>query len=297
MYEALNEGKLIFNKDSLLILNVSLAIIMFGIALDIKIADFKAIIKFPKAFILGVIAQSLVLPILTLGLVFVLKLPSGVALGMFLVAACPGGNVSNFLTQWAKGNIALSISLTAFSTSFAIVLTPLVFSTLSLLYPPASDLYRSIQIDIYDIFETIILILGLPLLLGIGANSIFPKWSSKATKIFKPLSIVIFSAFVLIAFKTNFDAFLEFIPLIFILVFLHQLLALFSGFFVAKSFQLPFKDQKTLTIETGIQNSGLALVIIFNYFDGIGSMAIIAAWWGIWHILSGFLIASLFRTR
>ena len=295
MYEVLNEGKLIFDKENLFVLNLSLAIIMFGIALDIKIVDFKAIYQFPKAFIAGIISQSLILPWLTFLLVWAIGLPSGVALGMFLVAACPGGNISNFLTQWAKGNTALSISLTAFSTVFAILLTPLNFALLANAYEPAKLLYKSISLDFLDIFETVTLILGLPLLAGIFFNYKFPHVSRKASKIFKPVSILIFGAFVVIALKTNFESFLQYIHLVFFLVFVHQLIALMSGYFTAHGFDLELKDKKTLTIETGIQNSGLALILIFNYFEGIGSMAIIAAWWGIWHIVSGFIIASLFR--
>jgi bile acid:Na+ symporter, BASS family len=297
MYEALDKGQLIFDKDNLLILNLSLAIIMFGIALDIKVKDFKNIYLFPKSFLAGLIAQVMVLPLLTLGLVHALSLPASVALGMFLVASCPGGNISNFLTHWAKGNSALSISLTAFSTIFAVLITPLNFALLSSAYTPAQQLYKNISLDFFDIFETVTLILALPLIIGIFIQFKFPDLSTKASKVFKPLSILIFSSFVIIAIKTNANSFLEFIEIIFVLVFIHQLLALLAGLLMAKIFVLPYCDTKTLTIETGIQNSGLALIIIFNYFDGIGSMAIIAAWWGIWHIISGFLVASIFRKR
>lgn len=295
MIEALDSSKLNFNQDSLLLLNISLAIIMFGVALDLKTSDFKYIFQNPKSFGLGLLSQFLFLPILTLLLVQIIQPPASVALGMFLVAACPGGNVSNFITHLAKGNTALSVSLTAFSTAFSIVLTPFNFSLWAGFYEPAAVLLREISLSYFDIFQTVGLILGIPLLLGMLINHNYPTWSKKATRLLKPISILIFAGFVVIAFIGNFNLFVQFISLIFLWVLAHNFVALLSGFGLAYLFSLPLSDRKTLTIETGIQNSGLALVLIFTYFEGLGGMAIIAAWWGIWHILSGMSIALLWK--
>ncbi|PRY90937.1 bile acid:sodium symporter family protein [Mongoliibacter ruber] len=295
MFENLDQSKLNFNQDSLLLLNISLAIIMFGVALDLKIKDFKYIGQNPKAFYLGITSQFFLLPFLTLILVSVVKPPPSVALGMFLVAACPGGNVSNFMTHLSKGNTALSVSLTAFSTAFSILLTPFNFALWSSLYEPTSILLRDISLSYYDVFQTVALILGIPLLLGMYINHRLPNWSSKATKVLKPVSILIFAGFVVIAFIGNYDLFLKFISLIFLWVFGHNIVALLSGYSLAKIGKLSLEDTKTLTIETGIQNSGLALVLIFTYFEGLGGMAIIAAWWGIWHIISGMSIAFAWK--
>lgn len=295
MQEALDTSKLNFNQDALLILNISLAIIMFGVALDLKLSDFKYVAKHPKSFIAGLLSQFLFLPALTLFLVHILEPPSSVALGMMLVAACPGGNISNFMTNLAKGNTALSVSLTAFSTAFSVILTPLNFGFWSKLYSPTASLLKEISLSYFDVFQTVALILGIPLVLGMYVSNRFPDWSLKATKILKPLSMLIFGGFVVIAFIGNYDLFIQFIALIFIWVFAHNFLALVAGFLTAKSFGLSLKDTKTLTIETGIQNSGLALVLIFTYFGGLGGMAIIAAWWGIWHIISGMTVASIWK--
>ena len=295
MQEALDTSKLNFNQDALLILNISLAIIMFGVALDLKLSDFKYVAKHPKSFIAGLLSQFLFLPALTLLLVHILEPPSSVALGMMLVAACPGGNISNFMTHLAKGNTALSVSLTAFSTAFSVILTPLNFGFWSKLYSPTASLLKEISLSYFDVFQTVALILGIPLVLGMYVSNRFPDWSLKATKILKPLSMLIFGGFVVIAFIGNYDLFIQFIALIFIWVFAHNFLALVAGFLTAKSFGLSLKDTKTLTIETGIQNSGLALVLIFTYFGGLGGMAIIAAWWGIWHIISGMTVASIWK--
>lgn len=295
MHEALDTSKLNFNQDSLLLLNLSLAIIMFGVALDLKAADFRYIFQNPKSFGLGILSQFFFLPLLTLVLINIINPPPSVALGMFLVAACPGGNVSNFMTHLAKGNTALSVSLTAFSTAFSIFLTPFNFALWAGFYGPTANLLKEISLSYFEVFQTVALILGIPLMIGMYINSKYSKWASKATRILKPLSILIFAGFVIIAFVGNYDLFLKFIGLIFLWVLGHNFVALFSGFSLAKIGGLNLADTKTLTIETGIQNSGLALVLIFTYFEGLGGMAIIAAWWGIWHIISGMTIATIWK--
>ncbi len=295
MIEALDNSTLNFNQDSLFLLNISLAIIMFGVALDLKGADFRYIFQNPKSFGLGILSQFFMLPLLTLIFINIIQPPPSVALGMFLVAACPGGNVSNFMTHLAKGNTALSVSLTAFSTAFSIFLTPFNFALWAGFYEPTATMLKEISLSYFEVFQTVALILGLPLMVGMYINGRYPNWAHKATKILKPLSILIFSSFVVIAFIGNYNLFLKFIGLIFLWVLGHNFIALFSGYSLSKIGNLSLADTKTLTIETGIQNSGLALVLIFTYFDGLGGMAIIAAWWGIWHIISGMGIATIWK--
>jgi BASS family bile acid:Na+ symporter len=132
-------------------------------------------------------------------------------------------------------------------------------------------------------------------ILGIFTHKKFPRFADKAAKILKPLSILIFSAFVGLAFAGNFNIFIQYIGMIFLWVFVHNFIALSAGFLTGKLGGLPLADVKTLTIETGIQNSGLGLVLIFTYFEGLGGMAIITALWGIWHLISGMTIASLWK--
>lgn len=286
-----------FSQGDLLLLNLALALIMFGVALDLKWEDFRYLVKNPKAFFLGIFSQFLLLPFLTWVLISLIQPPPSVALGMFLVAACPGGNVSNFLTSLARGNTALSVSLTAFSTVISIVSTPLNFALWAGFYQPTSILLREISLDITDVFFTVAIILGIPLILGILTRQKFSNFADKASKILKPLSILIFAAFVGLAFAGNFDIFIQYISLIFLWVLAHNFLALSAGFLTGMLGRLPVPDVKTLTIETGIQNSGLGLVLIFTYFDGLGGMAIITALWGIWHLISGMAIASLWKLR
>ncbi len=291
----LDSIRLNFSQDDLLLLNLALALIMYGVALDLRFEDFKYLTKNPKGFFLGIFSQFLLLPFLTWGLIWIINPPPSVALGMFLVAACPGGNVSNFLTSLAKGNAALSVSLTGFSSTISILSTPLNFAFWASLYPPSSKLLREISLDYGDVFTTVALILGVPLLLGILTRKNAPPFAEKASKVLKPLSILIFAAFVVIAFLGNLDLFLNYISLIFLWVLAHNFVALGAGFTTGKVFKMPLADVKSLTIETGIQNSGLGLVLIFTYFEGLGGMAIITAWWGIWHLISGMTIASIWK--
>lgn len=293
----LDAVRLNFSQGDLLLLNLALALIMYGVALDLRWSDFKYLIQHPKAFLLGVFSQFFALPFLTWVIISLLNPPPSIALGMFLVAACPGGNVSNFLTNLAKGNTALSVSLTAFSSVSAIFLTPLNFALWAGFYSPTSLLLKEISLDISEVFFTVGIILGIPLFLGLLTREKLPDFASKASKLLKPLSILIFAAFVVIAFSGNFDLFTQYIGMIFFWVLMHNLAALSAGFLTANAGKLPLADTKTLTIETGIQNSGLGLVLIFTYFEGLGGMAIITAWWGIWHLISGIILASLWKNR
>ncbi|WP_296705606.1 bile acid:sodium symporter family protein [Algoriphagus sp.] len=293
----LDSIQLNFSPGDLILLNLALALIMYGVALDLRFEDFKYLAKNPKGFFLGVFSQFLLLPFLTWGLINIINPPPSVALGMFLVAACPGGNVSNFLTNFAKGNTALSISLTGFSSLASIITTPLNFALWASLYSPTSLLLKDIQLDYLDAFTTVSMILGIPLILGIITHQKAPELANKASKILKPVSLLIFAAFIVVAFLGNLDLFLKYISIIFLWVLAHNFIALGAGFTTGKIFGLPLADVKTLTIETGIQNSGLGLVLIFTYFNGLGGMSIITAFWGIWHLISGMAIATVWKNK
>lgn len=297
MKPSIDNIRLAFDSDSLFILNLCLALIMFGVALDLRMEDFRRIIRTPKPVLAGIFSQFIALPALTFLIILFLKPIPSIALGMILVAACPGGNISNFMTHLAKGNTALSISLTAFSTSAAIVMTPLNLALWGSLYGPTAEILREVSLNPLKLFETILLILGLPLMAGMLVRRKFPAFAMSAKKILKPLSMMIFVGFVIIALANNFGIFLDYFEFIVGLVFIHNALALATGFSVAGIFKLNPEDRKTLTIETGIQNSGLGLILIFSFFEGLGGMAIVAAWWGIWHIISGMGIGMYWSRK
>ncbi|MFP4620397.1 MAG: bile acid:sodium symporter family protein [Bacteroidales bacterium] len=297
--QVLDEVRLNFSPSGLMILNIALAFIMFGVALEINIQNFKKILKHPKSAILGFFSQFLILPALTFLLILLIQPTPSVALGMLLVAACPGGNISNFISHLAGGNTALSVTLTGFATVGSIFLTPLNFAFWGGLYEKASNLIMPIEIDPLLMLQTVIILLGIPMVLGVLFARKFPETTKRINRPIKIISIFIFAGFVVVAFSNNFTYFLKYIHLIFLIVLAHNALALLAGFTISSAFNLPRPDRRSVTIETGIQNSGLALVLIFNpnLFGGVGGMAFIAAWWGIWHIIAGMFIAGIWSKK
>ena len=211
---------------------------------------------------------------------------------MILIAACPGGNVSNFFSKMAGGNAALSVSLTAFATLICIVMTPFNLQFWGSLYEPTNEIIKTVSLNSYDLFKLVTLILGIPLVLGMGIKHYYSTIAKKIEKTLKPLSMLVFIALILIAFSQNLTIFKNYIHHVAILVIAHNIIAFILGFYTAKSFRLNKKDTKTIAIETGIQNGGLGLLLIFGFFDGLGGMALLAAFWGIWDVFSGMILAT-----
>ena len=294
------------------LLNVVLALVMFGVALGIKPKTFVDIVKSPKSIITGIVCQLVLLPALTLLLIMAMGnlISPMIALGMILVASCPGGNISNFITSLSRGNSELSVSLTAFNTAICVFSTPLNFAFWGGLYLKfAGNHYigelPELVIPLGDIFQSIFIIMGIPLVLGILCGQYLPKVANMLKKPLQYLSIIVFIAMVIIIFTGNLDVFMKVIQYIFLVVLIHNLLALGIGFGTSTLLKLPYKDRRTLTIETGIQNSGLGLVLLLNphifpdagAWANNGGMLVITAWWGVWHIISGLTLAFLWRWR
>ena len=297
MQQELDTIILNFDSGNLFFLNLTLAVIMFGVALNITISDFLRVVKNPKSVLIGILSQFILLPAFTFLLVTIIQPLPSIALGMFLVAACPGGNISNFMTHYAKGNAALSVSLTAISTLLAIVMTPLNFQLWSGLYGPTSNLINTISLSPLEMVKVISLLLGVPLILGMLVQNYSPKFALKTAPIFKIGSILFFMALIILALSKNIDIFKKYIHYVFIIVLVHNILALILGYSVASIAGLSKRNRRTLAIETGIQNSGLGLLLIFSFFNGLGGMAILAAFWGIWHIVSGLTIAIFWSKK
>lgn len=302
MYEILSQIddiRLNFSEGGLLYMNITLAIIMFGVALDIKYEHFKNIVQYPKSAILGVFSQIVVLPALTYILVILLNPPPSIAMGMILIAACPGGNISNFISALAKANVALSVSLTAISTLTATFVTPINFAFWGGMYvryfEKARHLNVPIEIDFLQMAQTVFILLGVPLIAGMWIGYKFPEISKKYHKTIRTTSIILYMTFIVGALIAN----AKYIPMVILplgfVVMLLNAQTLFTGYFVSTIFKLPRADRRTISIETGIQNSGLALVLIFNpkLFNANGGMAFMAAWWGIWQMITGIGLAYL----
>lgn len=286
-----------FDSQTLWVLNFALAFVMFGIALEISVSDFKELIKNPKPVLVGVFSQFLALPAMTFLLVLLLNPTPSIALGMFMVAACPGGNMSNFISHLAGGNTALSVSLTAIATLLAVVMTPFNLQFWGSLYEPTAGVLNEVAISPIEMIQLVALLLGVPLILGMWVNYLKPKLAKRIAKILKVGSIMFFVILVLLALYNNREIFMDYIFYVFWIVLLHNLLAFTTGYSLGKLFRLSKENVRSITVETGIQNSGLGLLLIFTFFDGLGGMALLAAFWGIWHLVSGLLLAGYWNGK
>lgn len=298
--EQLDTVQLNFNQNSLAMMNFAIAFIMFGVALGIKPRHFKDIASNPKPALVGIISQYLMLPAITFLLILIIKPSAAVAMGMILVASCPGGNVSNLISALSKANVALSVSLTATTTVMSLFMTPLNFAFWGGLYASKSPLLVPISIDALEMFRTVFIILGIPVIIGMLVGLKFPKFVTKMEKYVQITSTLFFIAFLVGALAGNFDLFLKYIHLVFVIVLLHNGLSFLVGYLFPRLLNISKFNSRTISIETGIQNSGLGLALIFNprVFPPeleLGGMAFIAAWWGIWHIVVGLSLAYYWR--
>jgi bile acid:Na+ symporter, BASS family len=289
--------RLNFNPGTLLLLNVVLGFVMFGVSLELKASDFRQALRTPRALLIGLLAHHVVFPALTFALVLALQPRPSIALGMILVSACPAGNISNFLTHFARGNTALSVSISTLSTLAAIVMTPLNIAFWGAQYAPARAILRQVAVDPLEMGAHVLLLLGLPLALGLGVSRRWPGFTERARRPMKLFSLAFFLLFVLAALGANWAYFKLYVGMVVGVVFVHNASALATGYALSVVTALPERDRRAVAIECGIQNSGLGLILIFNFFDGLGGMAVVAAWWGIWHIVAGLTVATAWSRR
>ena len=286
-----------FSSQALWVMNIALALVMFGIALEISVNDFKRLLQNPKPIFTGIFSQFLLLPAVTFFLVWLIEPIPSIALGMFMVAACPGGNISNFITHLAKGNSALSVSLTAVATLLAVFMTPFNLQFWGSMYGPTATILKDIAISPMEMVKLVSLLLAFPLILGMWVNHSKPILAKKMAKVLKLGSLLFFISLIFLALFNNRDIFMDFVFYVFWIVIIHNLVAFTTGFSIAKLMGLDKKDVRSITIETGIQNSGLGLLLIFTFFDGLGGMALLAAFWGIWHLVSGLILSGFWGYR
>ncbi len=289
--------RLNFSPESLIALNIVLALVMFGVALDMKLADFKSIAAAPRAVVIALLAQFVLLPATAWALGRLTHAGPSIALGLILVASCPGGNISNFLTHLARGNTALSVTLTACSTMGATFFTPFNTALWGGLNPAAAELLRDFSISPLGILGTITVLLALPAVLGMTVAARYPAFAERARRPARIFAIMAFAGFILIALVANWPFFLAYAPRVMPYVLVLNALGLAVGYAAAWLSRLPEADRRAVSIEVGVQNSGLGLVLVFNFFAGLGGMAIVAALWGIWHVLAGLSLAAWWRQR
>ncbi len=280
-----------FSSENLLILNVILAFMMFGVSLSLTGEDFRRVLKRPDAPIVGLLAQFVLLPAATCLTTWFFEVDPEMALGMILVASCPGGSFSNIMTWLARANVAVSVSMTAVSSLAAMVMTPFNFALYGWLNPHTRSMLTDIQLDSMNILILVALVLGLPLLVGMMTGKLFPRFAARAEKPMRVITLLVLLLFVGVAFGNNMEVFLATADRIVILVVLQNLLALGMGAFAGGLTGLPRQDRRAITMEVGIQNSGLGLAILFTFFPQASGMILIAAFWGVWHLISGLLLA------
>ena len=308
--EGLSDLTINFGGGGMMIVNIILAFVMFGVALGIKTSTFKEVFKKPKSVIVGVLMQWVGLPLVTFLIALALNqwITPMIALGMILVACCPGGNISNFISSLSKGNVELSVSMTAITTAFAPIVTPFNFWMWGNLYAYIVSVKQNIPeltIPFLPMLYQILLLLGLPIVLGLLFARRHPNATKKITKPAQVLSILLFVGMVVVSFSQNWQIFIDNIIYVFFIVLIHNACALATGYFGGRLAKLPIKDCRSMTVEIGIQNSGLGLVLLFNpvifppeiWHQHYGGMLLVTAWWGIWHIVAGLTVAFLFRRK
>ena len=263
-----------------------LGIIMFGMGLTLSVNDFKGIFKQPKSVLIGVVAQYTIMPLLAFGLAHLFQLPPEVAVGVILVGCCPGGTASNVMTFMAKGNTALSVTVTSVSTLLAPIMTP------SLTFLLAS---QWLPVSFGDMFMSIVQVVLLPIVLGVIVRLLFSKQVDKSVSVLPLVSVIGIVAVAAAVVAVNKGSIAETGLLIFAVVVLHNCLGLLVGYVIAKLFKLNFKDQKAVSIEVGMQNSGLGAALALTHFAPIA--AVPSAIFSVWHNISGPILATWWGKR
>lgn len=258
-----------------------LGIIMFGMGMTLSGADFKEVFTHPKSVLIGVLAQYSIMPFLAFALAYGLGLPPEIAVGVILVGACPGGTSSNVMTFLAKGNTALSVSITSVSTLLAPVLTPAITLLLASKWLPVSA---------GDMFMSVVKIVLVPIILGLIVKALFRKQVEKSVKALPLVSVIGIVAIVAAVVSGNKEKILESGLLILAVVILHNALGYLLGFFAAKLLKMDYVDQKAVAIEVGMQNSGLATALATAHFSPLA--AVPGAIFSVWHNVSGSLLAN-----
>ncbi|MCP2634977.1 bile acid:sodium symporter family protein [Microbacterium sp. HD4P20] len=282
-----------FNPGTLVVLNLVLGLIMFGIALDTTVDDFKVVARKPKPFVIAILAQLVVLPAVTFGLTLILPVTPSMALGMILVACCPPGNISQVLTHRAGGNVALSVSMTAVANLLYIVMLPLSVAFWGSLHPTARTLLEAVALNPWAMLLDILLIIGLPFVAGLVIRNRFARFATRVQPFVKWFSLLALLAFIVAALAGNWSYFVAFLGIIVLVVTIHDAVALAIGYGTAVVGGLGTRERKAMTFEVGIRNAGLGLGLVFAFFGGLGGMAIVAGWWGIWDIIAGLIVAGL----
>lgn len=291
------ESTFVFSSAGVVGVNVLLALIMVGVGLDLDLDEVRATLRKPLAPAVGLVTQFLLLPAASYALIRVLDPDPAIALGMLVVASCPGGTVSNLVTHLGDGNTSLSIAMTSVSTLAALVMTPFMITFYGARIPSVAPLLADVSLDPIEIVLTLVLVLLLPVAAGIVTAQRRPDLAARLVRPMRLAAVVALLLIVVGAVAANLSTLVESVRSVALAVIAHNLVALGLGFGVATLFRFAPRDRRAITVEVGIQNSALALSLVFTFLGGLAGAALIAAFWGIWHIVSGLTLARVWRGR
>lgn len=266
--------------------NYLLMIVMFGMGLTLKLEDFKVVLTRPKDIIVGCIAQFTIMPLLAFALGKIFGLEAGLLAGLVLVGTCPGGTSSNVMTYLGKGDVALSVGMTSVNTLLAPLLTPAITYLL---------LRTSIKVDVLSMFLSIIKVVIIPIALGFIINKFWGKYTQKATKILPMISVIAITMIVAAVVSHNAEKILSTGIIVFVIVILHNLLGYACGYGVGMLMKAPLAKKKAMSIEVGMQNSGLATSLAGTAFPDLAMATVPGAIFSVWHNISGAILANVFN--
>lgn len=267
-------------------INYLLMIVMFGMGLTLKPADFFVVFKRPKDIIIGCIAQFTIMPLLAFGLGKLFGLEAGLLAGIILVGTCPGGTSSNVITYLSKGDVALSVGMTSVNTLLAPLLTPAITYLL---------LRTTVQVDVLSMFLSIIKVVIVPIVLGFVINHFFGKYTAKAADALPLISVAAIALIVAAVVSHNAQRILETGAVVFAVVVLHNVLGYALGFILGILLKLPLSKRKALSVEIGMQNSGLATSLAGTAFPDLAMATVPGAIFSVWHNISGAVLANILR--
>ena len=267
-------------------INYLLMVVMFGMGLTLKFSDFAVVFKRPKDIIIGCIAQFTIMPLLAFALGKIFGLETGLLAGVILVGTCPGGTASNVMTYLSKGDVALSVGMTSVNTLLAPLLTPAITYLL---------LKTTVSVDVMSMFLSIIKVVIIPIALGFIINRFWGKYTEKVSDVLPLISVLAITLIVAAVVSHNAERILETGAIVFVVVILHNVLGYVVGFALGLILKLPMSKKKALSIEIGMQNSGLATSLAGSAFPDLAMATVPGAIFSVWHNISGALLANIYR--
>lgn len=266
--------------------NYLLMIVMFGMGLTLKLDDFKLVFTRPKDIIIGCTAQFTIMPLLAFLLGKVFGLDAALLAGVVLVGTCPGGTSSNVITYLSKGDVALSVGMTSINTLLAPLLTPAITYLL---------LRTTVTVDILSMFLSIVKVVIVPIALGFIINKLFGEFTQKLVKILPTISVIAICMIVASVVSHNAEKILSTGVIVFAVVILHNVLGYACGFVLGKILSLNAAKTKALSVEIGMQNSGLATSLAGTAFPDLAMATVPGAIFSVWHNISGAILANIYN--